>query len=99
MVRNCRREGPGLFTLVFPAAPFRLELAGLALEPLEGLQCLLAVVGPADPAINAGEDVVIRRRARVGRDGKLERADGFVELPLTLVCAALLEAGPTRSVI
>src|SRR5215208_475521 len=97
MVRNCRREGPGLLTFIFPAAPLRLELAGLALEPLERLQGLLAVAGPAHPAVDAGEDVVIGRRARVGRDGALQRRDRVVQFAETLGGTPFLEPGAIRS--
>src|SRR4029453_3237215 len=80
-----------LFTFVFPAAPFRLELAGLALETFEGVQRLLAVVHPAHPAVDAGKDVVVGRGTRVGRDGAVQRRDGFIEFPLPLGRTALLE--------
>src|SRR6476619_531648 len=86
-----------LVTLVLPAAPLCLELAGLALETFEGVQRLLAVAASAHPPVDAGEDVIVGRRARVGGGGALERRDRVVPFPETLGGTAFLEPGAIRS--
>ena len=57
----------------------------LPLEALERLERLPALLRPAEPAVDAGQHVVVRRRPRVEGDGLVQRLDRLVQASLALV--------------
>src|SRR5262245_11082492 len=72
-------------------APLLLQLGALALQLLKRLQRLPALVHPAEPTVNAREHIVIRRRARVEPNRRVQRLRGVLQVALPLVRAPLLE--------
>ena len=59
----------------------------LALEALEDLERLLALVRPPEAPVHAGQHVVVRGRARVEGDRAVQRVHRVLEPPLALVGA------------
>src|SRR5215207_1659651 len=84
-VRRCSRGAPR------HGPPLLVELVGLALEALEHLERLLALVRPPEATVHAAQHVIVRRRARIEGDRAVQRANRVVEPALALVGATALE--------
>ena len=96
LVRNRRRDCPRVRRSSRRTATLLVELAGFLLQAFEHLQCLVALLDCAQPAVHACQHVVVRGRSRIRRDRPVQGDDGVLELTLTLVRPALLEPGSIR---